>query len=652
MLRLLNLLPWIDPITPLILCGPFYTAVAYFTEKGHAPEELTSFLGQKSPISAVLAWRCALLGHLTAQAGVLGEYFPSEQRRTVLSRLYASLDSHFPLMDVIDGANTGLEPSMQEIYARNLAPEQCGSAVLDSSCVRFIPLLLPHILTSTIPIPVLAYELAACPVNDPGMDSLVSLFRQILVKREKMRSFLGTLFNTLCGDGLTNWLRETVVTIIKIALLGNYPDATAFVETRHRRAIYHLNHETILQYIASCAGDRSLARETELAAALSLLSTALVSTFSPNSIDYTNLDHLVSGWPIFFRTNQRIMKLLVDFYPLPPPSNLMLDIFRFLHPLHRKYENIFFLIANTYPVSLEYASFSPFTSILGCLNGSQNKTTTLNILIAILTKIDPAILTRIQHNFDTTGTLSRHDLSDFEFTRLALLARFMVDRWAFAIIPGSQALFFEQSARMLAITSRLAREKSTILYCNTCNTVRFRPVGVHLPASHITLLADLNFTRVYCVDCDGSDIVPINLMGTYVRCYLSTKKTRTLVTLTLCSACMHVCVVGFYSTGAGVICSECSATVSALNLLPLSKHCLSCHGLAQRPEADHYWTFFDDNHVLKTQIWCARCIPAAFKLLRTQIRKDSHLTLPVLDLKTMRKLSNTPYSVPVKYRHY
>lgn len=653
-LRLLNLLPWDNPVTPLILCGPFYIGVQYFETSG-APHLVPSlpfppytavFNKSTNPVLLLIKWRVDLLAQLTAQAGVLGEYFPSENRRTVLSRLYTCLDSLFPLIDMLE--QTPLL-NVQEIYARNLAPEQNAGRIIDSSMTSFLPLLMPHILTGTCPIPPLAYDLAGCPVNDPGMDQFVHLLRQICVKREKMRNFLSTLFNTLCGDGVTNWLRETLVVIVKTALLGNYPDATAFVDIRYRRHVYHLNHETVLQFIGSCASDRSQMRETELAAALSLLATCLCSTFSPNSIDFRPMDQFVSGWPSFFRTNQRTMQLLVDFYPQPPPSNLMLDSFRFLVPLQRRFENIFFYIMHVAPVPLDFARWWPYLNLLQNQFGPNlERLTKLDPLeLAILLHIDPRILQRMQREFDANANFTHHDMTDFEWTNLASFARYLVDRWAMQVQPGSQSLFFEQSARMYAITGRLAKEKSTILYCQKCNTVRFRPVGVHLPASHITLLADLNFTRIYCVDCDGSDIVPINVMGQFIRCYLSTKKTRTLVTLTLCSACMHICVVGFFNSNAGVICSECQNTVSALVSVPTTKHCKTCGILIQRPDPELFWTVFDEMQNLKTILWCTRCTPMAMRKLR-----NSTLRLPLFESKTLTTSANTPYSVPMKYRHY
>lgn len=655
-LRLLNFLPWDNSITPLILCGPFYLGVQYFEKNATAPHYVENLanppysktiFSQSNPVLALIRWRVSLFAMLTSQAGVLGEYFPSENRRTVLSRLYTCLDSLFPLIDAIEQQVHGTAHflSVQEIYSRGLAPEQNAYRVIDSSMTSFIPLLLPHIITGTSPIPPLVYDLSGCPPNDPTMDQFVSLLRQIIIKREKMRNFLGTLFSTLCGDGLTNWLRETIVVIVKTALLGSYPDATAFVDIRYRRQIYHLNHETILQYIGSCAGDRSQTRETELAAALSLLATSLCSTFSPSSIDYTPLDQFVSGWPSFFRTCQRTMQLLVDFYPQPPPSNLMLDSFRFLQPLQRNYENIFYLINSMNSVPLDYLQWWPFLSILKEHYGDElAKLTRIDtVFIAIILHIDPLLLQRMQQGFDHK-LFTHHELSDSQWLHLCSFSRYLVDRWATRIEPGSHALFFEQSARMYAITGRLAKEKSTILYCQKCNTVRFRPVGVHLPASHITLLADLNFTRLYCVDCDGSDITPINVMGQFVRCYLSTKKSRTLVTLTLCSACMHICVVGFFNTNSGIICSECQSTVSALISVPPTKHCRACGTLVQRPDPDLYWSVFDTQKQLKTVLWCTRCMPVSMRNLREN--------KPLFDQPTLAALSNTPYSVPMKYRQY
>jgi hypothetical protein len=679
-LRLLNLLPWDDAITPLILCGPFYIGVDFF-EKGNLKpphrvnegfDPFSGFSGTKSAAAALIKWRMNLLGMLTSQAGVLGEYFPSENRRTVLSRLYTCLDSLFPLIDAMEAAGRENNLTVTEIYARNLAPEQNTAKVIDSSMTSWIPQLMPHILTGTCPIPPLVFDMSGCLPDDPLMDQFVSLLRQICVKREKMRNFLSTLFNTLCGDGMSNWLRDTIVVIVKMALLGNYPDATAFVDLRHRRQIYHLTHETILQYLGNCAGDRSQMRETELAAAVSLIATSLVSTFSPNSIDYRPMDHFVTGWGSFFRTCQRTMQLLVDFYPQPPPSNLMLDSFRFLSPLTKRYANVFYLIHSLFPVPLDYISWWPVLKMFETFKKGPTmaQLTRLDSLeLAILLQMDPMTLLTLQKEFDTMHALTLHHLSDAQWQLLASLARYLVDRWAMQVIAGSQSLFFEQSARMYAITGRLAKEKSTVLYCQKCNTVRFRPVGVHLPASHITLLADLNFTRVFCVDCDGSDIVPINLMGQFVRCYLSTKKTRTLVTLTLCSACMHICVVGFFYTNSGVICSECQSTVQNMILLPLTKHCLVCSALVQRPEPDQFWTVFEGGAggagllknaqnknprpKLKTLLWCSRCMPASMKrLAQASSSHPSKTALPLFDQTTLLQLSHVPYSVPMKYRHY
>jgi len=651
LLRLLNLIPWTNSETPDLLCGPLYAGVAYFTStEGVAPHPLTLQWQPhdlSDPLQQCVAWRVAMWTHLVSQGGVLSAYFPTNERRTVVSRLYACLDSTFPLLTWLDKNHLANGPkiTVREVYLKNLAPEQQRHSVIDASCTHFISDLLPYILTDSDKIPATVYEDAGCPIDDTeNMALFIGILRQVAVKRQKLRGFLSTVFNTLRGDGDTNWLASTIVVIVKYALLGNYPGATAFVDFRHRRAVYNLNRESVLHFLTSCSGERSQERENELYVTLTLMYTALAGTFCPESIDYRPMDAFVNGWNEFARTNQRVMQLIVDFYPLPAPPNLVADVFRFLSPLTSRSRDIFYALASRNPQPLDYTFWhfsNPFTANLN----------QLDLVTALITRLPLQPLLFLQQAFVNSNStpFNPENLNLFtpnEWNTLCAFACHLVDRRVFAIIPGSQALYFEQSARMLKITGKLSPEKSTLLYCTKCSTVRFRPVGIHLPASHITLLADLNFMCVYCVDCDSPTLQPVNLLGQFIRCYLSTKKTRTLVTLTLCSACMHICVTGFYATRHGTICSECMTTVQAL---VASQHltikgCLACSSSnAKAMQYGSIWTVFENNY-LTNRLWCNRCMPAAYAKL--------HNTNHILDVESLKKVSYKHYSVPIKYRHY
>ena len=617
MLRLLNLIHWPNPQIPELLCGALHVAVNFFKLHG-APSDLKQIWKMPrpdSPLQMCLAWRIALLSNLLEQGSIIRAYFPMGDRRSVISCLYTCLDSMFPLLTAIE-ENPAL--TLEEIYRRQLAPEHQRHSVIDYSCTRFIGELMPFVLTEVGKIP--ATVLEECGDDLPRLELLLSLLRQLTTQRDRVRSFLRDVFDTLRGE--SNWLANTIVIIFKYALLGNYPGSTAFLEFKNRRIVYNLTHENVMWYLTSCSGPRLSERENELCITLVLLSTALNGTFEHSSIDYCPLEELVAGWKNFSTTNQRVLNLIVNFYPIPPPANLVNEFFRKIVPLKLKFRNIFYSLhhLNPQPVKIKNWQFIlPFLSLLR----------EANIYVAILAKVPLRPL--LTH---TKSFLAR------EWTRLCSLASFLVDRWAFSVIDGSQALYFEQAARMLKITTMLSPEKSTVLYCEQCGTVRVRPVGANLPSSHITMCIDMNFMQIHCVDCDGKNITPINMLGRYVRCYLTCKKGRELVTLALCSACMHICTVGYYNTGHGVICSECLQTVS--NLQPVAKNCLNCDAVNNRSTDSNIWTTLDPIG-LQTHNWCNRCIPPFMATLK-------HKNMVLLSKQSLRDFSLSHYETPLHFR--
>ena len=622
MLRLLKLLTWPHPQIPELLCGPLHNAVLFFSQ--HAmPTEMKPVWKMPrpdNPIHLCLSWRISLLTNLLEQGSIIRAYFPMNERRSVISCLYTCLDSMFPLLTAIEESPT---LTLEEIYRRQLAPEHQRHSVIDYSCTRFIGDLIPYILTDMGKIP--AAVLEDCGDDLPKLELLLSLLRQLTIQRDKVRGFLRDVFDTLRGE--SNWLANTIVIIFKYALLGNYPGASAFLEFKNRRIVYNLTNENVMWYLTSCSGPRLSERENELCITLVLLSTALNGIFETSSVDYCPLDDLVTGWKAFATTNQRVLSLIVNFYPVPPPANLVNEFFRKIVPLKLIYRNSFYYLhsINPQPVKIKYWQLVlPFLNLLRVPS----------LYMAILAGLPLAPLMKWKN------TDSNEDFSLKEWNRLCSLASFLVDRWAFSIIDGSQALYFEQAARMLKITTMLSPEKSTILYCEQCGTVRVRPVGSNLPSSHITMCIDMNFMQIHCVDCDGKNITPINMLGRYVRCYLTNKKGRELVNLALCSACMHICTVGYYNKGHGVICSECLQTVTNLQLV--AKSCLNCLAINNRVSDTNLWTTLDP-HGLQVHNWCNRCIPPTMINLK-------HKNTILLSTASLKDFSLAHYETPLHYR--
>lgn len=608
MLRLLNLLEWDVKETPTLLCGPLYEVVSYFEKTPIRPTTLIWTPTLETPLQLAMAWRIALFASLLQQGGTMLCYFPTCSRRTALTQLTACLDSSFPLLDKLEAMP---HLTLKMAYDQRLAPELQRQSVIDYSCTSFITPVLLHTLVSSEPLPATLVSLIGCDENDRSLPLLVSLLQQLTLRREKMRGFLSTVFNILRGDGQSNWLASTLVMVVQYSLLGNYPGATAKVSVPYRRQIYKMTRDSTLRYLSSCAGEKLQERENELAVTVCLLSNMLSGTMHPESIDYVDLSSFLHDWTATTRVSQSVMNLLVDFYPLPAPCNLISDVFRFHTQMKVKFETIFHDIANQWPCHA--GKFAHLIKI----RPWAHQLTKLSFLSALILGHNVVLHQDLQRLFEEGSPIYRPvHMTESEWYDLVLLSNYIVDQRAFRVITGSQVLYFEQIGRMLDLTGKLSPEKSTVLYCTNCNTVRFRPVGIHLPSSHITLLADLNFMRIYCVDCDADNMVPINLIGKYVRCYLSTKKRRQLVTLTLCSACMHVCVTGFHHSRHGAICSECKGTVLARqqdSIVP--KACINQCSITGR--LAHPLTtlmVLDSNtRALQRVICCNRCLPPLFR---------------------------------------
>ena len=637
MLRLLNLLEWPNHRTPEFLCGPLHVAVAYFQTHDGVPHNVPvvySFASSSALIRCTV-WRVNMLVHFINQAGVLSQYFPVQDRRGVLSRLQTCLDSMFPLLDKLD-----LQPnlSVEEVYLQRLAPEHTRSTVIDYSCSYFIRYLMPVVFGSKNDIPPIALDILNCQADDKQLATLIMILKHICSDGAYGRGFLSLVLGALRGEeAKDSWLSSLILTVAKYALLGNYPGAEGCAGFPLRREIYSLTCEKLLHYFNACITGRETTREVEQGVVHGLLSTIFIGTFSTKSIDYAHLDFLAGEWLPFNNVNQRIVKLIINFYPSPTVVNLVTDIYRFSKPLLPRYENIFFAIFAEFPGSTkEKWSFIHESGLL--------VTRVDTILVPIILRCtDQTVMEQLrimQTYFDQNGSVWRPPtMNALLWGRVCSLATYLVERKTFAVIPGSQALFFEQASRLLKLTSRLSPEKTTVVYCNNCNTVRFRPVGIHLPSSHITLLADLNFSRVHCVDCDSFNLRRINLLGRFVRCYLSNKKTRKLVTLALCSACLHVSVCGFYASKHGIICEECKYTVSAVIHPRLSKTCLSCGATTSKlAQAPLFWSIVRDNREIDSCTWCSKCMPRAYARLQEKN------TPPLFNQKTLVDASHKPMS--------
>jgi hypothetical protein len=635
MLRLLNLLEWPNNRTPELLCGPLHGAVAYFESHDTVPHEvaLVYTLPAHSALVRCVVWRVNMLVHLINQAGVLAQYFPVQDRRGVLSRLQTCLDAMFPLLDKLEQ-----QPALQldEVYSQRLAPESTRQAVIDYSCTYFIRYLMPVVFGSKTDIPPIVLDILNCRPDDKQLATLIMILKHICSDGAYGRGFLSLVLGALRGEeAKDSWLSSLILTVAKYALLGNYPGAEGCAGFPLRREIYALSCEKLLHYFNACISGRETTREVEQGVVHGLLSTIFIGAFSVKSIDYAHLEFLAGEWAPFNSVNQRIVKLIINFYPSPTVVNLVTDIYRFSKPLLPRFENIFFAIADEFPLtSKEQWSFIHESGLV-----MRRLDTVLVPLVLRCT--DPSVVEHLrimQRFFDQNGSIWRPPtMHALLWGRLCSLATYLVERRTFAVIPGSQALFFEQAARLLKLTSKLSPEKTTVVYCNNCNTVRFRPVGIHLPASHITLLADLNFGRVHCVDCDSFDLRRINLLGRFVRCYLSNKKTRKLVTLALCSACLHVSVCGFYASKHGIICEECKFNVSTVGPPRAAKSCLSCGAAPSKlAHAPSYWSVIKDSREIESSTWCARCMPRAY----ARIREKHHV--PLFNQKTLQQASHKP----------
>ena len=640
MLRLLNLLAWPNSDLPALLCGPLYAACERFDASNtdntlNITMPATYVFPDKTACSAlirVVVWRVNVLSHLANQAGVLSQYFPTDDRRSVASKLFAILDSMFPLIDELE-ANPNL--TLTDVYSKNLDPEKQRAYVIDYSCTYFISYLMPFVFSATSVVPPLLLEILQCKQDDADFKSLVEILRCLTIKRERMRHLLNIVFSALRGIGSSNWLSQIITTVIKYALLGNYPGSEQYADFPVRRRIYQLTNEKILDFLFECGNES----DAMLGIVQALLSVMLLGTFSSKSFDYIPMDHILIEQEMteYFRVMKRILKLVTNFYPAPTKNNLISDVYRFLTPVHLKYQNIFYALH----ASRLLNSKSP-NSRYAFLNSCNIKPTTLThpYVLILLDESDEKIIETLgamQAHFDKTKTLWRPtNLSSNVFDKIMDLSAVIVGMLTFHITVGSQALYFEQAARLLKIVGSLAPEKTSVLYCNSCNTVRFRPVGVHLPSSHITLLADLANNQIHCVDCSSDTLSPINILGKYVRCFLSNKKNKTSVTLALCSACMHISVCGYYSYRHGVICKECKLAVQ--NTQQEQKSCLSCQTLITKQSTDDlFWPTIDGSGTLKMRFWCKRCTPPEFKMLQPDsyhLRLFSESTLLEHSLKT------------------
>lgn len=647
MLRLLNLLEWQNPDVPILLCGPLYKAVPAFEINLLPHPVLTQWHppNPDSPLQRCVAWRIGMYCELIKRSGTLEEYFPLSNRRDVLSCLHVCLDSMYPLLSALES-----DPSltMSAIYQRRIEPESQRHIIVDYSCTSILSQLMPYVFEATSYIPEIVYDTFQCSPGNASLDLLISLLRQLTVERDRLRNFPSVVFNILRHSSTDDWLSNLVVTVIKYALLGNYPGAKAFVSFQHRRSVYNMTNENVLQFLNIYSGQKTQSREAELCVTSVLLSTMLVGVFSPASADFMPLDHLVRGWPAISRLNERVMALLINYFPEPVHANLITDIARFNRPLTRRYRNIFYAIAarSRDTLVVDTHRWNAHVSVLQSLEQVYP-------LVPILTADpDPDTLKlykKIQANFDRDGDLKAlSTLSTIQRTTLESLSSYYVDRKILYLTEGTQDLYFEQSARLLKLTGNIAIERTTVLYCQSCSTVRFRPVGVHLPSSHITLLVDLNFGHLHCVDCDSTNIVRINLLGKFLRCYLTVKRRRTVVTLTLCSACLHVAVCGFSAHKHGVICMECRHAVTLAAVPSNLRHCVVCGSMTPKTTSGaSFWSVLNSDNRMETHTWCDRCIPYTFSTFRKNLTK-----VPTFHRDTIMSISNPPHIYRPGTRHY
>lgn len=646
MLRLLNLLNWPDPNVPTLLFGPLFEAISYFEIEvpPHPVKSQWDPPDLECPLHRCVAWRINMHCELIRRSGTLNEYFPFSCRRDVLSILHGCLDSMFPLLNAIE-ANPSI--SLEEIYQKRLEPESNRHMVVDSSCTSFISQLMPFVFEATSYIPEIVLKTIGCDAADPSLQLLVTLLKQLTIERDKMRNFSATIFNILRHNDEHNWLCKMLVIVVKYALLGNYPGARSFVTFKYRRLVYNMTNENVQQFLYTYSGPKSQAREAELCVTSVLLSMMLVGVFSPFSADYVPMDDLVHGWKPLASLNERVMSLIVIFFPVTVNANLITDISRFFKPLTRKYQNIFYAIAaNARSTITNSARWNP-------LRESIMSLVTLCPLVPILTNDNNPLfmqnLQSLQATFNSHGRLQLSSLlSPSQKSCLESLAVYYKDRKVLQLSGGTHSLYLEHAARLLKLTGALAPERTTVLYCQSCNTVRFRPVGIKLPHSHITLLVDLNFGHIHCVDCDSTDIVRVNLIGKFLRCYLIVKRRRPVVTLSLCSACLHVSVCGFSAYKHGVVCAECKHTVAIAALPTTFRHCIACKSISPKVTADSsMWIVLMPDDSIQTHTWCDRCIPTDYSAFRKTTSR-----VPLLTLQTITSVSNPPYIYQPGTRHY
>ena len=613
MLRLLNLLQWPTPKLPKILFGPLYESILYFDAHSvppyNAPLVYNFGKPETSSLIRLVVWRVNMLVYLIDQAGILTQYFPVADRRGVLSRLVTCLDSMYPLLDFLE-ENTDM--TVNEIYVKKLAPENRRDFVVDYSCTYFLRYLFPYVFKAVDHVPPILLDILGCKDDSVQLAKLLLILRHLSFDACHLRGSASIILNILRGNESDDWLISLLVTVTKYALLGNFPGSDSLARFPVRRQIYKLDRESILIFFTSCVKLRGNERVLEQGVIHAILSAMFIGPFHQKSIDYAHLDNIVKTCQPFLCLNQRVLKLVTNFYPDATLSNLISDVYRFSQPLQCYYKNIFLALNAELSLVTKNQSWCHIDFIVPDLERLEFPL--IQIILNCPDEAFCAYLKELQRYFDTHGVLIpflNTGLSSW-WNNLGSLAQYIVERSSFAVFPASHALYFEQASRLLKLTGNLSTEKTTVLYCNSCSTVRFRPVGIYLPSSHITLLADLNFSRLHCVDCDSLDLCRINLLGRYVRCFLTTKKNRELVTLALCSACLHVSVCGFYASKYGVICSECMSTVKTRNSNDFAKTCISCSILILRPSPECFWTVLTDQRVLETCMWCPKCIPKQF----------------------------------------
>ena len=618
MLRLLNILNWPNDKIPFVLCGPFYAAVKVFSEMNEvglgAIPIIYSFPNNgctKTDIIRCAEWRVNMYMYLSTQNGVLTQYFPTDEHRSLLSRILGCVDSTIPLIERLEKHP---EISMEEIYNEKIAPEQCRGFVIDYSYFYFIGLLLPYVFEATTIIPKLVLDILGCDKEDTTLNLFICILKHLTIKGEKRNVYFNLVMQALRGDGESNWLCNLLIISMKCALLGNYPEAEYVTEFSVRRKIYKLDRDDIIEYLSFGIGGKPLNIMPAQGIIHGTLGTLLLSVFSPKSIDYIPMDNLISNIKDYVRTVKRLMNLVFNFFPAPLMPTLIWDIYRFLEPVRLRYCTIFHALhaennkndkkVNFYFLHETDVKFERIDTIITA------------IVLQISDRQFLGDMKIMQKTFNETGRLwYPPSIAGNVSEKINALANYIVQRSNFALVKGSHALYFEQAARLLKITKSLAVEKTTVIYCNRCNTIRFRPVGIHLPSSHITLLADLNFNCVHCVDCDSYDLYRVNLLGKYLRCFLTTKKKKIPVTLALCSACLHISVCGFYSKNHGIICAECQHTVETLNENLTS--CLACeHPAAKLTDLESLlWTVKIGSQIT-TRYWCKRCTPRNFQKYR------------------------------------